>query len=948
LDDEIITNSGSYTVTINAAASVNKLTTGGGATVSLTGGSMTFVGQSLVSALVISGGDLICNGNSLVTNLTQSGGAVRGFGVLSVAGNLTWTGGEMTGIGTTYLLPGSSATLTGSDTKSLYAGRCLQNGGTLLWQQGTIGFDTASIASVSNLASGVIDITVNNAHMIGNRQAVIIDNAGLIRRSSGTGFVILNLDCCSSDGTELVQNRGTIEVLTGTLGLTTFNRTAQHTGNFIVAPGASLQFRGNGIQNVTTAIGVAGRISMEAGLGTVNLNGGLSAGTLEMLSGTLNVQGTSSVGAIAASGGNLRCDAATSVTNLALNGGIIGGTNVLSVVSNLTWTSGIMSEHGTTLLLPGSSSLVTGPDGKELRGRNFANAGTLSWQQSNIGLGDSSTGSASVSNLATGVIEISLNGDPGNGRLLGCGNSWVIDNAGRIRRSSGTGHILLGYNACSGNNNVLHNRGVIEVQTGIVQVRTHSGISQHSGSFVVAPGAQLLFSGDSAGIQNVTSAVNVAGKIWMEGSTVNLLGGLVVPILDVTGGTFNLQSPSTIGVATNSGGTLNFNDKGIVTNLALISGVIGGTNVLDVVSNLTWIGGIMNENGTTRLLAGSTAILTGPDVRELRGGRSLANGGTLLWQQSNIGFGDASTGNNCSISNLASGVMEITLASGRMEGCNNTAIIDNAGLIRRSVGTGLVTLGSRFGLCGGTYPLINRGTIEVQNGRFALGTKFTQTGGSMLLSGGDASTSILDIQGGTLAGVGTVTGTVTNNGLVSPGTSPGLLTIDGDYSQTAAGALNIEIAGPVPGVTFDKLAVTGNASLAGKVNVVLTNGFYPTTNNTFTFLSAASVAGPFGVFNYPSNDVGMKLSYAIVSVTIQVTNVIPPTPALLGAPAYGPNDRFEFTVTGTSNRAYAIQVSTNLADINWMSIFTNISPFTYQETNDSNFPRRFYRAVSSP
>jgi hypothetical protein len=40
-----------------------------------------------------------------------------------------------------------------------------------------------------------------------------------------------------------------------------------------------------------------------------------------------------------------------------------------------------------------------------------------------------------------------------------------------------------------------------------------------------------------------------------------------------------------------------------------------------------------------------------------------------------------------------------------------------------------------------------------------------------------------------------------------------------------------------------------------------------------------------------------------------------------------------------------VQTSTNLTGTNWISIYTNVSPFNFNATNLLD-PQRFYRAVS--
>ncbi|MGA9753682.1 MAG: autotransporter domain-containing protein [Desulfobaccales bacterium] len=106
---------------------------------------------------------------------------------------------------------------------------------------------------------------------------------------------------------------------------------------------------------------------------------------------------------------------------------------------------------------------------------------------------------------------------------------------------------------------------------------------------------------------------------------------------------------------------------------------------------------------------------------------------------------------------------------------------------------------------------------------------------------------------GTLSGTGTIQGNLTNQGTLSPGNSPGTLTINGNYTQTAAGTLLEQIASAS---SYSKLAVSGTASLAGAVAPVLLGGYRPKAFTVFpdiitttggltgTFSSVTQPAGP--------------------------------------------------------------------------------------------------------
>jgi hypothetical protein len=124
---------------------------------------------------------------------------------------------------------------------------------------------------------------------------------------------------------------------------------------------------------------------------------------------------------------------------------------------------------------------------------------------------------------------------------------------------------------------------------------------------------------------------------------------------------------------------------------------------------------------------------------------------------------------------------------------------------------------------------------------------------------------------GHVRGDGTITSDVTNAGEISPGTSPGALNINGDYAQTAAGTLVLELASDT---SHDQLFVTGNAALNGALVVNLINGFAPGSGDSFTVIAADTIAGTFAQVDLPK---GMQLVYTTDSVILQMPGA--PCPA---------------------------------------------------------------------
>ncbi|MFN0010404.1 MAG: hypothetical protein ACKVS8_02040, partial [Phycisphaerales bacterium] len=153
------------------------------------------------------------------------------------------------------------------------------------------------------------------------------------------------------------------------------------------------------------------------------------------------------------------------------------------------------------------------------------------------------------------------------------------------------------------------------------------------------------------------------------------------------------------------------------------------------------------------------------------------------------------------------------------------------------------------------------------------GNAWVQTGGLVLANGEiqvDSNSYLL--QGGTLGGSGLVDSNVVNSGgEVAPGQSPGLLTIEGTYTQQAGGLLTIEVAGEVVGTQLDRLAVTGAAALGGTLRINRQPGYFPELGTQWTILTCASRTGtfttvePFGAYT---------VAYNPTSVVITITSII--------------------------------------------------------------------------
>ena len=85
---------------------------------------------------------------------------------------------------------------------------------------------------------------------------------------------------------------------------------------------------------------------------------------------------------------------------------------------------------------------------------------------------------------------------------------------------------------------------------------------------------------------------------------------------------------------------------------------------------------------------------------------------------------------------------------------------------------------------------------------------------------------------------------VINNGVVDvdDAGNAGLLLLDGDYTQLAAGRLQLDITGRgSPGAEYDALLVTGDVTLGGEIVVDFGDGFVPAPNDIFTLVAGNSI-----------------------------------------------------------------------------------------------------------
>jgi hypothetical protein len=287
-----------------------------------------------------------------------------------------------------------------------------------------------------------------------------------------------------------------------------------------------------------------------------------------------------------------------------------------------------------------------------------------------------------------------------------------------------------------------------------------------------------------------------------------------------------------------------------------------------------FLSGVVTNKGTISVANGKVATSStgscgdpGPRVINDTGGNIVGVGtGTLsavnFEQGAGTTSGTAPVTMNCgSLKYVGTGASTVrvptsatmtgNLAAGQVlsiAGQVNSGAFTNAGTIvfdqsasSPTLNTGTVTNVGKIGLSG---PSAN--TSSVTGGQLeqtGAGPEIVVPAGTKLNPGAPVK-----LIAGTLRGGGTIAGSVENTGgVVSPGASPGTLTLTGSFVQGPGGRLDIEVAGTGVG-QFDSLAVGGVATLGGTLALIPAPGYADSSavGDSVSFLSyGGSLLGGF-------------------------------------------------------------------------------------------------------
>jgi hypothetical protein len=565
----------------------------------------------------------------------------------------------------------------------------------------------------------------------------------------------------------------------------------------------------------------------------------LTGSTLTLSDGTLavatKVQGD---GTLILSGGTLA--GATVAAGLTFQDGSRGTLDHVTVNTDLVFigrtTVGVSVVNGLvlngTIFLGGSAGTTTGSI-------VFQNTETVHGR-GRIDLGTGHSAFISIANGATVTLgqHVTITGRAGMINDLGFGG-WLIN--------KGTTSPVQGFSI----DNCI-NQGTIVAQAGTIDITncTNTGT-------IIAHGGNVYL-----GSFVNTGTVMAAGGILTLGGWTN--DGVISTINDVA---------VTLGTGTNVGGTVSASDRvtmrvnGTVTDTNSSLTLLGSSVLTLGSSSATLFGGTVAGSGTVQFylgtldgvtldadmtLYGNGAVyiqngltLNGTlhlrSVVDFLGTQQIDGSGSIIFDGDRFSYGAAEVDGNNSVLTLGPDLtVHGPVGAIGPAGSSNARLVDEGTIAVDSGGAGLrLTSFTNAG-----------GTVMVGANAHLFGD-YTQTSGVIILDNGEIDANPVDLQGGTLMGSGLIVGNVRNAALLvvgGPGT-PGRLTIRGNYTQTAAGTLRLEVGGSHPGVEFDQLVVTGQAALDGTLAVALINGFVPASGDTFPIITAGSVQGVFATLD---------------------------------------------------------------------------------------------------
>jgi len=476
-------------------------------------------------------------------------------------------------------------------------------------------------------------------------------------------------------------------------------------------------------------------------------------------------------GGIDLGGGTLTLTAGNILTTGGANTGVVNGT--------LAYAAGVTARFS---VASGSDLTIAGPITGTTGGLNKLGGGTLtlnSLVKTTTGLIGISAGTLRLG--GTGILPVAStpfisvgatldlnNNNTTLGGLIGWGDTNLSNRTLTLNTTSSP-IFAYGGGLVGSNTSALVKTGV-----GLAFIQTLAGNSKSfTGDVRVLAGTLLVNSTGALGtgttpIQIGESSTSNQAQLSIASTVNSLTRDIIIPI----------NSTPTVANTLNMGIGINTVSSNITMNsnfrLVGTSGATGGT---------TTMSGVMSGAGSLAVNSGNWSFT---------GNNTYAGGTTLdMTTSAWVGIG----------SNTAFGTNAVSFTS------NGTNL--------RADG-GARTIANQINLSSGAYFGVT-GTNDLTLGDF-----------NFLASGVTVNS------GAILGGSGSVFGPLTVNagGIIAPGTSPGILTVNGIATFVTGSIFDVELNGPTVGTGYDQLGVIGAIDL-GSSNLLIRLGYDPTPSDFF-------------------------------------------------------------------------------------------------------------------
>ena len=470
-------------------------------------------------------------------------------------------------------------------------------------------------------------------------------------------------------------------------------------------------------------------------------------------------------------------------------------------------------------------------------------------------------------------------------------NSSTVNNAAATLTKTGTGQLTVGGQLEIRNGGLSMQQGTLETVSNFL-IGTSGGTASGTMTGGLLRTGSLGGSNFAVGYSGGTGSFAQSGGLTDVGSLANVVIGWTpgsVGTYTLTGGTFTSSNYAFVGYQ--GTGTVNVNGgsfSGYITQL----GNSGGAGTLNVnggsfaTQSLT-VGGNSSAAGTLNLSGGSFSVASGFTVDaggtvNINSGGSMSGGasGNVTIQNGGLVKFNGGTGNASMNLFMGSGgtvdTNAQTLASGNWANLIASApgaILTNSSASKATIANGNtiwiwdggqnltintpaapLEIASWITSAGQTTPtgIVKTGTgtlILSENVKDYTGTTQVNAGSLIVNSDNSQATGAVTVAAGALlGGSGIVGGATTINGTLSPGNSPGVLSIASLVLGGSSTSL-FEINGTTRGTNYDGVNITGATAptYGGTLSLIFGNGSAFADNTTFDLFNfSGSVSGAFG------------------------------------------------------------------------------------------------------